>query len=244
MTPSATTGTRPVWRLPVLARPERRHLRALPPAGPASHPMVVASRRAVRHLQGRRVRRWPSPSPLAMPPRAGSSNPLFHAAPSAPAPGGAALTLIVQPEVNAMTHPTSPDRTAHELNTAEVHSPAPVPSAVVSAKPAPAAPPLWAGEPRGPHPARWGVAPATEGGGDLQDDDLSFLPPGDPEPAEKPGRLLLMARLLATLGKRVDDGSWLAPTAAGTLTAVATARRSSTPSSPRWTACATWRGWC
>lgn len=112
-----------------------------------------------------------------------------------------------------MTHPTSPDRTAHELNTAEVHSPAPVPSAVVSAKPAPAAPPLWAGEPRGPHPARWGVAPATEGGGDLQDDDLSFLPPGDPEPAEKPGRLLLMARLLATLGKRVDDGSWLAPTA-------------------------------
>lgn len=116
-----------------------------------------------------------------------------------------------------MRHPTAPDRTAHNLTTTQTHSTALVPSGAVPAKPAPAAPPLWAGEPRGPHPARWGAPPATEGGGDLQDDDLSFLPPGDPEPAERPGRLLLMARLLATLGKGVDDGSWLAPTAVTVL---------------------------
>lgn len=116
-----------------------------------------------------------------------------------------------------MTHSTSPDRTAHNLSTAQTHPTVRVPSAVVATKPAPAAPPLWAGEPRGPHPARWGVVPATEGRGDLQDDDLSLLPPDDPETTERPGRLLLMARLFATLGPRVDDGSWLAPTAVTVL---------------------------
>lgn len=116
-----------------------------------------------------------------------------------------------------MTHPTSPDRTAHTLSTTEAHSPCTVPCAAVSATPAPAAPPLWAGEPRDPQRARWREPPAGDNGAKLQDDDLSFLPPSYPEPAERPGRLLLMARLLATLGPRVDYGSWLVPTAVTVL---------------------------
>lgn len=116
-----------------------------------------------------------------------------------------------------MTHPTSPDRTAHNLSTGQPHPTARVESAVVTDKPAPAAPPHWAGEPRDPHRARWGEPLTDDNNGNLQDDDLSLLPPGDLEPLERPGRLLLMARLLATLGPRVDDGSWLAPTAVTVL---------------------------
>lgn len=116
-----------------------------------------------------------------------------------------------------MTHPISPDCTAHNLTTTQARSAAPVPSAVVTTNPAPAAPPLWAGEPCDPHRARWGEVPAGDNGANLQDDDLALLPPCNPEPTDRPGRLLLMARLLATLGPRVDDGSWLAPTAVTVL---------------------------
>lgn len=48
---------------------------------------------------------------------------------------------------------------------------------------------------------------------DLADDDIPLLPDGLPQPREQPGALLLLARVLATLGSQVDDGSWLAPTA-------------------------------
>ncbi|WP_273501122.1 AAA family ATPase [Paracoccus sphaerophysae] len=116
-----------------------------------------------------------------------------------------------------MTHTISPDCTAHNLTTTQARSAAPVPSAVVNTNPAPAAPPLWAGEPCDPHRARWGEVPAGDNGANLQDDDLALLPPCNPEPTDRPGRLLLMARLLATLGARVDDGSWLAPMAVTVL---------------------------
>lgn len=48
---------------------------------------------------------------------------------------------------------------------------------------------------------------------DLADDHIPLLPDGLPQPREKPGALLLLARVLATLGSRVDQESWLAPTA-------------------------------